>query len=100
MGAFSRKSGLQVYSDGELADGDLLGTSGDHETSAKPQNFFVGSSVNQGAQAKFQLGSITTFKGQLSPKTISHIYSYFWRQGKVRFYPLYAISFQVTFSLK
>lgn len=88
MGAFSRKSGLQVYSDGELADGDLLGTSGDHKTSAKPQNFFVGSSVNQGAQAKFQLGSISTFKGQLSPKTISHIYSYFWRQGKVRFYPL------------
>lgn len=44
--------------------------------------FFVGSSVNQGAHARFQLASISTFKGALSPKTISHIYSYFWRQGK------------------
>nr|XP_058946642.1 uncharacterized protein LOC131774603 [Pocillopora verrucosa] len=96
MGAFSRKSGLQVYSDGELADGDLLGTSGDHETSAKPQNFFVGSSVNQGAQAKFQLGSISTFKGQLSPKTISHIYSYFWRQGSEGEGEKYFMSLRVT----
>lgn len=82
MGDFSRKTGLQVYSDGELVDGDVLGTNGNHVKSDNPQNFFVGSSVNQGAHARFQLASISTFKGALSPKTISHIYSYFWRQGK------------------
>ena len=81
MGDFRGKTGLQVYSDGELVDGDVLGTSGNHESSGNSQNFFVGSSVSQGAQAKFQLASISTFKGVLSPKTISHIYSYFWRQG-------------------
>ena len=82
MGDFSRKTGLQVYSDGELVDGDARGTNGNHVKSDNPQNFFVGSSVNQGAQARFQLASISTFKGALSPKTISHIYSYFWRQGR------------------
>ena len=82
MGDFSRKTGLQVYCDGELVDGDVLGTNGNHVKSDNPQNFFVGSSVNQGAHARFQLASISTFKGALSPKTISHIYSYFWRQGR------------------
>ena len=84
MGDFSRKTGLQVYCDGELVDGDVLGTNGNHVKSDNPQNFFVGRSVNQGAHARFQLASISTFKGALSPKTISHIYSYFWRQGKER----------------
>ena len=81
MGDFSGKTGLQAYSDGELVDGDPLGTPGNHVSSGNAQNFFVGSNVNQGAQAKFELASIATFKGVLSPKTIAHIYSYFWRQG-------------------
>ena len=85
MGDFSRKTGLQVYSDGELVDGDRLGTIGNHGASGKAQNFFVGSSVNQGSYGRFQMASISTFKGVLSPKTISHIYSYFWRQGRVDF---------------
>lgn len=83
MGDFSRKTGLQVYCDGELVDGDILGTIGNHVKSDNLQNFFVGSSVSQGKHARFQLASISTFKGALSPKTISHIYSYFWRQGKL-----------------
>lgn len=93
MGDFSRKTGLQVYSDGELVDGDVLGTNGNHVKSDNPQNFFVGSSVNQGAHARFQLASISTFKGALSPKTISHIYSYFWRQGEERTRHLVALKY-------
>lgn len=82
MSDFSRKTGLQVYSDGELVDGDRMGTNGIHKASAKDLNFFVGSSVGQGSYGRFQMASISVFKGALSPKTISHIYSYFWRQGK------------------
>ena len=83
MGDFSGKTGLQVYSDGELVDGDKLGTKGVHEASAPGLNFFVGSSIDRGSHGRFQMASVSIFKGRLSPKTISHIYSYFWRQGIV-----------------
>ena len=86
MGDFSRKTGLQIYSDGELVDADKLGTIGTHGTFGKNLNFFVGSSVDHGSHGSFQMSSISTFKGRLSPKTISHTYSYFWRQGILRFF--------------
>ena len=85
MGDFSGKTGLQVYSDGELVDTDGRGTIGNYEASKQALNFFIGSSVARGSHARFQMASISTFKGLLSPKTISHIYSYFWRQGRAVF---------------
>ena len=83
MGDFSRKTGLQIFSDGEPVDADRLGSIGTHEAYGKDLNFFVGSSIDRGSHGRFQVSSISTFKGRLSPKTISHIYSYFWRQGNV-----------------
>ena len=83
MGDFSGKTGLQVYSDGELVDADQRGTIGNYDASKQALNFFIGSSVDRGSHGRFQMASISTFKGLLSPKTISHIYSYFWRQGTI-----------------
>lgn len=86
MGDFSRKTGLQIYSDGELVDADRLGMIGAHKAFGKSLNFFVGSSVDRGSHGSFQMSSISTFKGRLSPKTISKTYSYFWRQGILLFF--------------
>ena len=83
MADFSGKTGLMVYCDGELVDGDRKGTNGNHETFQQDENFFVGSSVDKGSHGRFQMASVSTFKGALSPWTISRIYSYFWRQGKL-----------------
>ena len=82
IGAFSRKTGLQLYYDGVMVSDDKHGRIGNHKASDQSSHLYVGCNTEHSGFGRFQLASLSTFKGAMSPQTVSRVYSYFWRQGR------------------
>ena len=84
---FSQTSGLALFEDDKLVSKDSHGTPGEQfPIYDKQPNFCIGRNVGTAGTvfARFYMASFASFKEQLSPELVGKVYSYFWRQGKLK----------------